>query len=256
MDWYQARRCWVDAEGHEHATIAGQGPGLTYALVTWLDDKGAECQTEGILLEVNREQAIVQLNDHGACFIPRAAVKRIESLWKTTTAHDAEKDASWTATPATSSAKSAAVAGPHKGDIMRRALLSAILAVLVIASPRAAEDLVGRYRCDGTNAGGKPYMGVLDVREIEKGVWHFRWQLTGGESALGVTLREKDTLAVAYSTNGALGVAVYRVKGKTLTGRWNIPGLEGIYSETCTKDPNAELPPAPSHAVPDVRERV
>ena len=114
MDWHEARCRWVDAEGREHATSAGT-VGLTYALVTWLDDKGAECQTEGTLIEVNQEQVIVDLGPLGVCFIPRRSVKHIASLWKTTAAPTAGNGDSSTDTRPTPSVKSAADAGSPDG---------------------------------------------------------------------------------------------------------------------------------------------
>lgn len=143
---------------------------------------------------------------------------------------------------------------------MRRALLTIVLAVLVIATPHADDALVGFYSAEGTNADGKPYSAAVQIVQTGQ-TYHVRWVTPEGE-AIGVGLLEKNVLVVAFVAGQMIGIARYQVKKGTLTGTWSFVGYGGICAETLKKleGKPATAPTAPPHPptrqVPEVRERV
>lgn len=143
---------------------------------------------------------------------------------------------------------------------MRRALLTMMLAGLLIAAPRADDPLAGVYRVDGTNASGKPYTGMVEIAQ-QGSVYILHWVM-GQEESYGVGFVSKGQLVVAAGPPTQVGVmlsnaAAYTIKkGQPLVGQWVMPGSTKVFQETLTKT-EAKMPP-PIHPSPaaDVREHV
>ena len=139
----------------------------------------------------------------------------------------------------------------------RTVLVAAVVALVGIAAPATAADpptdLVGLYRCTGSNPDGSTYESVVEIVRVEK-TYRVLWQLDRERSILGVGIFSNDVLAVSYFA-GAPAVVVYKIDGDKLVGEWVMGGREGsVLSETLTKmssHPPADKPEKkPENAAP------
>lgn len=124
---------------------------------------------------------------------------------------------------------------------MIRASLYACIAAscgLVLLAPlpaRAADNLEGKYACEGSNPGGQPYRGKVEIAK-DGDVYHMTWTI-GAENYAGTGFVEGDTLCVSWLLpNKTAGVVVYKIKDKKLVGRWVQLGSKKILEETLTKE--------------------
>jgi hypothetical protein len=112
------------------------------------------------------------------------------------------------------------------------------LVLLVPTALRAAEgpEIGGSYTCKGVNPDGQEYRGKVRITK-QGDVYHLEWTI-GQESHSGVGIREENTLAVSWATQGGpSGIVVYRIgKDKRLVGKWAVQGGKDVYSETLTPE--------------------
>ena len=144
--------------------------------------------------------------------------------------------------------------------MVRTALLGAMLLVFgtiaSIAAPDPAEpDLVGTYKCTGTNPDGSAYEGTVDIAKV-KGTYRVLWSLSDNSSVMGVGIFSGGVFAVSYF-GSAPAVVVYKPEGGNLVGEWTMGGAEGaVYAETLTKvgaEPQ-RLVPGPRRPGPEERQ--
>lgn len=140
---------------------------------------------------------------------------------------------------------------------------SLVLLLFLVAAPQIAytdqeQDLVGVYACEGVNARGQSYRGIVEII-LTGQVLQLRWTLDSGDVAYGLGLRDGKRLSVSYAADGTIGLVVYKIKGHRLTGRWTGPGATGTFAETLTRQkPGAAAPVVPSpspHQQPPHRGR-
>lgn len=121
------------------------------------------------------------------------------------------------------------------------------LALLWQAEPPVVDrpgDLCGIYSVAGKVADGTPCSGVCLVsKPQDRDAYVFAWLSPAGQQALGVGHRSGNTLAVAWKmpvptdagVKEMLGVTVYTIREKRLTGRWiSMPGSGVAADETLT----------------------
>lgn len=127
----------------------------------------------------------------------------------------------------------------------RRPLLLAMLLLVAVRgdvlTQAPSTNITGTYGCAGTNPNGTPYAGRVGL--VQHGeTWDLRWELNGGQTALGIGLLRQNVLAVIFQTSdGFIGLAVYTVEPATetapmrLVGHWLDPDGGGTYTETLTQ---------------------
>jgi hypothetical protein len=100
-------------------------------------------------------------------------------------------------------------------------------------------DITGIYVCEGDNADGQRYRGIVKI-EKKKDAYTVTWINGTAETGLGVAIRKGRTLSVSClmrSRDGAgVAVVVYKVEpGPKLVGRFTELGGDGaLRSETLT----------------------
>lgn len=134
--------------------------------------------------------------------------------------------------------------------------VEAIIALCVMAAPGEEKkpkpsapvpaevgDISGYYSCEGTEAKGSKYHGIVTiVRKAD--IYVVTWSIGEGSNFVGVGVKLGDNLSVGWAMpvgEGKVvrGVNVYRVDGTKerpkLVGRWaTIPGNGTVQSETLT----------------------
>lgn len=117
-----------------------------------------------------------------------------------------------------------------------RSLMLACLLLVLPACVSAQDTLTGTYTVEGLNDDGSTYTFQADVVE-EGGVLSLSMRNERGDVAvIALGLREGDIVSTVFQTSdGAIGLAVYRIEGDTWRGRWIVPGAPGILTETLTK---------------------
>lgn len=120
------------------------------------------------------------------------------------------------------------------------------ITLLIAASVSQAQNLAGKYTCQGTDPGLKTdYKGTLEVTKF-KAYYAFKWVLTNGQQATGMGLQKGDIISVAYivfedgkvnAGKQTLGVQQYAINSKTheLSGDWLEQGQTLTGRETCKK---------------------
>lgn len=86
------------------------------------------------------------------------------------------------------------------------------------------------------SASGKPYSGIATI-ERKGEAYLVHWAMQGGSSFVGVGLRTGDSFSVAWALPRGdtvlRGLNVYKIDGKTMSGRWlTLPGNGQIQTET------------------------
>lgn len=105
-------------------------------------------------------------------------------------------------------------------------------------------EIVGLYYCNGTDAAGNPYEGVVRIAERGHTVL-VQWSFGSEVAGIGFGVLNGDTLAVSY-LGPSPGVALYRREGGRLVGTWTEPAADGaVFPETLTPVPEGELVPLP-----------
>ncbi len=93
-------------------------------------------------------------------------------------------------------------------------------------------DLEGRYEISGTNTGGKPYKGELNVKKDGEG-YSFEWN--AGSLLSGFGIRTGDKVAVGFGGKQCAFVA-YEVKTDgTLDGKWGGQSAKSFGTEIAKK---------------------
>jgi hypothetical protein len=106
---------------------------------------------------------------------------------------------------------------------------------LTVPTPILAQDLTGRYQCEGVGPNGTRYRGVVEIARNDQ-TYRLRWTIPPDGVYLGIGIISGDELAASYFGQ-VLGVVLYKIeKGPRLVGQWTVTGAEGqVYSETLTK---------------------
>lgn len=100
-------------------------------------------------------------------------------------------------------------------------------------------DVSGYYICKGSEAGGKPYNGMVLIAKKSE-IYIVQWVMGGGSTFTGVGIRQGNSFAVSWamtSDKGLIrGINTYRVEpGPRLVGRWaTLPGPGVLQNETLT----------------------
>lgn len=82
-------------------------------------------------------------------------------------------------------------------------------------------DIEGIYLVTGSEKGVK-YNGVSVIRQLDVSDSYHVVNVVGRVITQGIGLRSGDSLAISWSAGGmSHGVTVYRITGRTLTGRWS-----------------------------------
>lgn len=104
--------------------------------------------------------------------------------------------------------------------ILARVLLVAVMLSLALI-PGQAQDASGVYRiAEGSaNFDGSPYTGKVTITNAGK-YYNVAWTVAGNSSYKGVGLMTDNVLGVGWGVGGRAGVAVYRMGGNSLSGRW------------------------------------
>lgn len=94
----------------------------------------------------------------------------------------------------------------------------------------ALAPLDGIYRTKGEE-NGKEYAGTAIIEEQgTSGTYIVRF-IVGKSVVIGIGVRDDDRLAVAWGAK-AIGCTLYRIKGRTLEGKWLVAGQEEASTET------------------------
>jgi hypothetical protein len=93
-------------------------------------------------------------------------------------------------------------------------------------------DLEGSYEVTGTNTGGQPYKGTLEVKKSGAG-YAFSWN--AGSTFEGFGVRQGEMVAVGFGGNKC-GFVSYEVRpGGTLEGKWGGYGSKSVGTESAAK---------------------
>jgi hypothetical protein len=107
-----------------------------------------------------------------------------------------------------------------------------------LADQAAESDISGVYQCDGLNGDGSRYAGYVIIAK-HRDTYRVQWIFESRRGAAGIGIRDGDTLAVSYFG----GLAMYKIDGAQLVGRWTVPDAEGqLASETLQRV--KEVPPS------------
>jgi len=140
-------------------------------------------------------------------------------------------------------------------------LVSACTTVLPAASVQADDAATiridpGAYHAAGKTAGGKAYEGDVAIQPLGH-VKAVLWRLNSGDAYKGIGLEAGSVFGVAYGNAKPFGLAVYRVDGGRLDGRWSLAvangkgvgrevlqgpaGLDGSYTISQGENPDGTL---------------
>lgn len=91
---------------------------------------------------------------------------------------------------------------------------------LTLISGRA-QDASGVYKiAEGSaNFDGSPYTGKVAITNVGK-YYNVAWTVAGNSSYKGVGLMMDNVLGVGWGVGGRAGVAVYKISGDSMSGRW------------------------------------
>ena len=106
-------------------------------------------------------------------------------------------------------------------------------------------DLTGIYLCDGVNAQGNAYRGIVEIIRTND-TFNVKWTFPrSNDTARGIGIASNGVLAVSYYGSRTAGVVVYKIDvGTTLVGVWTVAGVDGgVFTETLTRfPPGGQLP--------------
>jgi len=104
-------------------------------------------------------------------------------------------------------------------------------AMMVCAFAAQAQDVVGRYRVEGTNLDGSRYTGTAEVSALSNTTCTIRWNT--GSTSSGICMRQGDIFVAGYRMGEAIGLVVYRWRngGEYLDGTWTVAGAKGVGTE-------------------------
>jgi len=136
---------------------------------------------------------------------------------------------------------------------MRRTLRLLALGTLCLLTngATAQTSLVGTYTVEGTNPDATTYTGHAEVIETDDGIGITLTNEAGEVMGMAIGLREGNVISTVFQTSdGAIGVAAYRIEGDQLIGHWRVPGLDGVFTETLTKaDPRLHGATGPKNII-------
>jgi hypothetical protein len=117
-------------------------------------------------------------------------------------------------------------------------LVLLVVALVIRHSPAARAqsplEIRGEYYCDGIDVDGHAYHGRVSIAKRDA-VYYVVWRFGSTLAAVGIGIMRDDVLAVSYY-GPSPGVAVYRIDGTSLKGRWTDAGTPGhVFVETWTR---------------------
>jgi hypothetical protein len=126
-----------------------------------------------------------------------------------------------------------------------------VLLLVSLAGPSSGtahaeeSDIAGLYLCDGVNAQGNAYRGVVEIVRTND-TFSVKWTFPrNNDGALGIGIVSNGVLAVSYYGGRTAGVVIYKLSaGTTLVGVWTVAGVDGgVFTETLTRlPPGGQLP--------------
>jgi hypothetical protein len=112
-----------------------------------------------------------------------------------------------------------------------KATVASIVFALAIGSAAMKVDPVGSYSiASASTPSGEAYKGTVDIK-ARGDFYDLAWSPADKETFQGIGIVEGDVLGATWGFQGEYGVAVYTIKGGSLSGRWastNSPGETGI----------------------------
>lgn len=117
-------------------------------------------------------------------------------------------------------------------------LLVSLLACKKETGASGGGGLAGEYEITAaTNPGGRgSYQGRVSITQTGD-VFQLRWTIPNAPPYSGVALQEGDLLGVGWGVGNDYGVAVYRVEGGKLSGRFSVAGAGKVGTETLEGPP-------------------
>ena len=119
-------------------------------------------------------------------------------------------------------------------NLNRLFLLRLIAMAALMAAPAAAADLVGRYRCIGSNPNGGQYQANIVIERSGEG-YRLTWTI-GGAVHHGIAIRTGNVLASSWSpAPNQHGIVSYRIGRRgNLRGLWaQYPDVSRLFPEDC-----------------------
>ena len=117
-----------------------------------------------------------------------------------------------------------------------RKFLTALAAVVLLASPALAQHVGGKYRVSGTNFDGSPYRGTAVIVPSSNSTCRIEWH-TGSTTSVGFCMRAGNSLAAAYKLNDSVGLVLYELQpDRSLKGLWTIADKPGSGTEVLTPE--------------------
>jgi hypothetical protein len=113
-------------------------------------------------------------------------------------------------------------------------LLRVVLTLLVLGGSAQAQDVVGRYRVQGTNFDGSIYAGEAVITPTSDVTCEITWD-TEGTISKGICMRDGITFTAAYELEGKIGLVIYLILDDgSLEGSWTIAGVDAVGTEVLT----------------------
>lgn len=110
-------------------------------------------------------------------------------------------------------------------------LIGLLAAALIAATPVAAAEVGGRYRAQGTNFDGSPYMSEVEIAITSGTTCAITW-VTGASQSSGICMRNGDSFAAAYQLGDKVGLIIYRMMPDgSMNGLWTLAGVDGNGTE-------------------------
>lgn len=129
---------------------------------------------------------------------------------------------------------------------MRRiACLLVVVLWGMLAAPARAEEssIAGVYLVTGLNPEGNPYRGIVEVKATDGRLFNIHWVFPGSQGEqFGVGFVSAGVLAVNFHDDQAIGLAIYKIDGDTLSGEWAMSGSADVFAETLTRMPADHAP--------------
>jgi hypothetical protein len=102
---------------------------------------------------------------------------------------------------------------------MKRALLGAAAAAVMVSTAASAQNVGGRYQVQGTNPNGSAYSGTAEIfpnGNVCRIVWHV------GTEWRGICMLSGNRFAASYQSGGTYGLLIYRMQSDgSLAGEWS-----------------------------------
>jgi uncharacterized protein (TIGR03067 family) len=119
-----------------------------------------------------------------------------------------------------------------------------------VKPPDEAVDIVGRYKSTATGPDGARQTATAEIQR-HGDAYLVRWNVGPALAYVGVGIRKANTLSVAWTNRGTVGVSVYEIeKGPKLIGTFTDLGGPGLMSREVLTVPEAPVREARRPGVP------